>query len=254
MALVHALSERLRIRAIPILPHDAPGAIVVTGDDDQAYLEKYAEQLDLLGETPITYFLHPKTRHRPDTLKSMLGKSWIEVELHPDALDSPQCYHEIFSEQAAWFRNLTGRPPRLVRNHGFLNDGYWGHLPDWLHHGIRGSANIPGFDGRILNGSLLPAQVAYSGKLTTHWSILTAIGDGIRFAGGLSDKQSADRIFTFADRIRSSGIPGVLVLNLHPQNVTETTGMHLAIKEIINNGFHPWNLGQCLDWFSSRTS
>ncbi len=43
-----------------------------------------------------------------------------------------------------------------------------------------------------------------------------------------------------------------MVLNLHPQNVSETRAMHEAVKEVIRSGFVAWNLQQCLDWFSSR--
>jgi hypothetical protein len=252
MVLVRVLSERLKVNPKPILPGDAPGAIVITGDDDQAYLEKYAEQLKLLNGVPITYFLHPQTRHTPESLKRMLGREGIEVELHPDALDAPDQYGGRLDEQVAWFRNLVGHPPSMIRNHGFLNNGYWGHLPHWLGNGIRGSANLPGFDGLVLNGSLLPARLAYDGSLTQHWSMLTIIGDGIRFAGGYSDGEAAEKVCEVADKIKSSGIPGVMVLNLHPQNVAEAKGMHRAALEVIGKGFHAWNFGQCLRWFAER--
>lgn len=247
--LAHALAARLGVSLKPILPDYAPGALVVTGDDDQAYLEKYAEQQALLAETPVTYFLHPQTRHTAETLRGTLSHPGIDLQLHPDALDAPSSYDERFATQAAWFQELVGRKPAAVRNHGFLNDGYWGHLRAWRRGGIRISSNLPGVDGRVLNGSLLPARVAMGSELTEHWSILTAIGDGAQFALNRTPQAAAACIFDCADRIRSSGVPGVIVINLHPQNVTETRLMHQAALEVIQAGFHPWNLAQCLDWF-----
>ena len=142
--------------------------------------------------------------------------------------------------------------PLSLRNHGFLNDGYWGHLPAWLKHGVSISSNLPGFDGRIMNNSLLPARMVWDGMLTEHWSALTVLGDGVRFAAGMSDKDAAALVSEIADRIRNSGIPGVMVLNLHPQNVAETRAMHLAVREVIRSGFVPWNLKQCLEWFQMK--
>jgi hypothetical protein len=252
MALATIVAALLGRSLPPILPHDAPGAIVVTGDDDQAYLEKYREQLELLDGVPITYFLHPLTRHTPDTLAQMGNGRLIECGLHPDALDEPANYSEIFRRQAEWFQHTYGIHPGLVRNHGFLNDGYWGHLPAWLDHKVRVSANLPGVNGRILNGSLMPARVAAGDTLTPHWSILTAIGDGVRFALGADGPQSAKCIVDLADRIEASRLPGVIVLNLHPQNVAETAEMHAAVHTVIAKGFVAMTLGECIDWFDAR--
>jgi len=236
-----------------VLPGGAPGAIVITGDDDQAYLAKYDEQVTLLEGTPITYLLHPLTRHTRKTMRAMQRRNPnIDFGIHPDALDAPANYGALMAEQVAWYRGLTGGSPLSLRNHGFLNDGYWGHLDSWLRHGVRISSNLPGLDGRVLNGSLLPARMVWNGSLTDHWSILTAIGDGVRFISGMSDKDAADRVMALADRIRTSGLPGVMVLNLHPQNVSETRAMHDAAKEIIRSGFVAWNLRQCLEWFDTR--
>jgi hypothetical protein len=238
-----------------VLPGGAPGAIVFTGDDDQAYLKKYEEQMCLLEGMPITYLLHPLTRHTRKTIRMMQRRNPnIDFGIHPDALDAAANYDAMLAKQLVCYRELTGAPPLSLRNHGFLNDGYWGHLDSWLMHGIRISSNLPGLDGRVLNGSLLPARMVWKGNLTDHWSILTAIGDGVRFISGMSDKDAANLVWTVADRIRSSGLPGVMVLNLHPQNVSETRAMHEAAKEIIRSGFVAWNLGQCLKWFDLRDS
>lgn len=246
------IATKLGCRRRPLLPGGAPGAVVITGDDDQAYLEKYAEQLKLLGNTPITYFLHPLTRHTPATLTSMLGKSSIDLGIHPDALESPRDYARVLKEQCAWFERLVGKRASSLRNHGFLNDGYWGHLKPWVDEGISFSSNIPGLDGCAVNGSLLPARVYDKGYLTGHWSVVTAIGDGVRYVnGGKSDVESANCIFDLADAIRQSAIPGVMVLNFHPQNVGDTRAMHLAAREVIRSGFIAWNMRDCLDWFAN---
>lgn len=252
-ALLHCICQRIALPRQPLLPGGAPGAVVITGDDDQAYLEKYAEQLDLLDGCPVTYFLHPSTRHTPQTLDTMLGRRGIEVELHPDSLDAPELYGTRLAEQVDWFRSLTGRSPCMVRNHGFLNDGYWGHLRHWLKHGISGNANLPGLDGRVLNGSLLPARIVYDDALTPHWSLLTVFGDGMLSVGGYSASAAAERIAAAGEGIRRSAVPGVIMLNLHPQNVAEAEPLHRAVLELIRNGFLAWNLGQCLRWFSDRT-
>lgn len=236
-----------------ILPGGASGAIVLTGDDDQAYLEKYDEQLQLLDGLPITYLLHPLTRHTKKTLRAMLRKNPnVDLGIHPDALDMPDQYGKIFDQQVSWYKQLVGTSPVSLRNHGFLNDGYWGHLPAWLKHDVSISSNLPGFDGCVMNGSLLPARMIWNDTLTSHWSILTAIGDGVRFAAGMTDDEAAECVHRVANRIKLSGIPGIMVLNLHPQNVAETRKMHIAVKELVASGFIAWNLRQCRDWFASQ--
>lgn len=252
LALAQTIADCLGESLKSLLPNGAPGAIVITGDDDQAYLEKYQEQLDLLNGLPITYFLHPLTRHTPKTLAAMTRHHRVELGLHPDALEQPDRYAELYREQAAWFHTLTGLHAGLVRNHGFLNDGYWGHLPVWLEQGVKASSNLPGLNGKILNGSLLPARMVWNDQLTSHWSILTAIGDGVRYALGMDGPQSAQCIRDLADRILDSKLPGVIVLNLHPQNVAETKEMHIVLHALVREGFVPMTLGDCIDWFAAR--
>lgn len=251
LLLASYIAGKLGFALHPILPDGAPGAIVITGDDDQAYLEKYSEQLSIIGDTPITYFLHPLTRHTPETLKTILGKKSIDLGIHPDAIDEPKRYASLLKEQCAWFKKLVGSVAISVRNHGFLNDGYWGHLTSWLNEGVRISSNLPGLDGRVLNGSLLPARVVFEDSLTPHWSILTAIGDGVRFISGMTDEDAGKCVTNLASEIRTDGIPGVIVINLHPQNVGETKAMHLAALEVINSGFIAWSVRDCLNWFES---
>lgn len=253
MRLVSELSVQAGLNLSPLLPNGAKGAIVITGDDDQADLAKYNEQLEILGDLPITYFLHPKTKHSRSTLRALQNMNHrIDYGIHPDALDEPTRYSEIFDEQVAWFKDLTGYTPLSVRNHGFLNDGYWGHLNSWLRHEVAISSNLPGFDGNVMNGSLLPVRMFWKGLVSNHWSILTAIGDGVRFAGGMSREESRKCIKSLADKVISSGMPGVIVLNLHPQNVSETVEMHKAVHELVNDGFVPWNVKECLGWFQRK--
>lgn len=251
MAVAHTAARLLRHPLQPVLPGNAPGAVIITGDDDQAYLEKYQQQLALLGPTPITYLLHPLTRHTAKTLRTILGKPWIDLGIHPDALEAPAEYGALLKAQADWFRRLTGRPPVSLRNHGFLNDGYWRHLPHWLDEGIRISSNLPGLDGRVLNGSLLPARLAYDDRLTNHWSLLTSFGDGMIFALGMSDAEAGARVHDLAGKVVTDGVPGVIVLNLHPQNVSETQAMHRAALDVIDGGFVAWSLRDCLNWFDA---
>lgn len=252
MALAVTVSKAAGKPLLPMLPNGAPGAIVVTGDDDQAYLEKYDEQIDLLNGLPVTYFLHPLTRHTPQTIAAIRTRTRVELGLHPDAIEHPDRYAELFRTQAAWFHQLTGMNADLVRNHGFLNDGYWGHLPVWLAHGVRVSSNLPGVNGTVLNGSLLPARMAWDGALTPHWSILTAVGDGVRYALGADGPESARCITDLATRIETSRLPGVIVVNLHPQNVADTREMHAALHQLRERGFVAMTLGECIDWFAAR--
>ncbi|MGY4472607.1 hypothetical protein [Bradyrhizobium sp. USDA 3364] len=249
-ALADALARLCGVNRLPMLPNGAAGAIIVTGDDDQAALSCYAQQREALGSTPITYYLHPLTKHTASTLKQLGSGRRLELGLHPDALERPNRYADLFAEQAKWFEQLTGESARTVRNHGFLNDGYWGHATAWNAHGVMGSSNLPGLDGCIINGSLLPSRLLLDDKLTEHWSILTAIGDGVVFVHGWDDRQSANCILDLADRIRNDGVPGVIVVNLHPENIDKTRGMHQAVRKVVEDGFVPWTMSECFEWFA----
>ena len=234
------------------LPGGAVGAVVITGDDDQAYLDKYAAQRSVLADLPITYFLHPATRHDRASLADLAARGRTEFGLHPDAIDTPDAYADCLNRQVAWFTSLVGSPPTLVRNHGYLNKGYWTHADAWIDEGIRGSANLPGLDGNAITGSLLPARLLLDGRLTDHWSVLTVFGDGMLFAGGYTDEQAAERIRHLAAQVVASENPGVLVANLHPQNVTDTPLMHRSVIAAIEAGFIAWSLSDCLSWFAER--
>jgi hypothetical protein len=228
--------------------------VIITGDDDQAPLEDYRAQEKLLGGLPVTYFLHPLTKHtRQSMVEHSIGRS-VEWEIHPDALETPHDYDTRFDEQAAWFKELTGQKPRLVRNHGFLNDGYWGHARSWIKHGVTGSSNLPGVDGRVINGSLLPARLALNGQLTDHWSVLTAFGDGVMFALEWDEATATQAIHEAGQRIVESDVPGILVFNLHPANHAKAACMHAAARRLVENGFAAMTLGAALEWFSANDS
>lgn len=245
-----ALVRHAGIAARDVLPGGAAGMIIVTGDDDQAPLEDYRAQRELLGDLPVTYFLHPLAKLSASEMAELSEARTVEWELHPDALETPGEYPQRLAEQVAWFEGLVGSKPRLVRNHGFLNDGYWGHASAWLGNGIAGSSNIPGMDGQVVNGSLLPARLVLDGRLTPHWSVLTAFGDGAMFVHDWDAPTALEAIRAAGRRIVESGVPGVLVFNLHPANHVRAAPMHQAVRELVENGFVAATLGEALAWFA----
>jgi hypothetical protein len=248
-----ALVRHGGVSAGDVLPFGAPGAVIVTGDDDQAPLSDYSGQARKLGRLPVTYFLHPLTKHDAGSLASHSQARAVEWELHPDALDAPDHYGARLHEQSQWFTELVGRRPRLVRNHGYLNDGYWGHAGPWRNEGIIGSSNLPGVDGRVLNGSLLPARLVLDGALTPHWSQLTAFGDGVFFILDWSAETALDKITDYGREIVRSRVPGIIVLNLHPANHEKAAAMHEAAHRLVAElGFSAMTFGAAIDWFDAR--
>lgn len=244
-----ALVRHAGVAARSVLPGGAPGMIVITGDDDQAPIEDYRAQRELLGDLPVTYFLHPLCQLDRAGLDEIAAGRDLEWGLHPDALETPDEYPQRLTEQSAWFEERVGHKPRLVRNHGFLNDGYWGHVRPWLAQGIVGSSNIPGVDGRVVNGSLLPARLTLNGEITAHVSLLTAFGDGAMFVHDWDAATTVEAVLASGRRIVESGVPGVLVFNLHPANHLRAEPMHLAAQRLVQEGFVPATLGSALDWF-----
>ena len=234
------------------LPKGLKGLVVLTGDDDQAYLEKYAEQLACIGDLPITYFLLPQTRHTSETLRGLSKQ--VEIGVHPDALEDPKNYDDICQEQTQFIRELSQQPVLTVRNHGFLNRGYLGHLSAWEKASLIADVNCPGTDGTALNGSLLPMRVRrLDGSWASHMSLLTAFGDGMLFGLKLSQKQSVHRIRRSV-RMIETGNPGALVFNLHPQNVKEARLLHAeAVKLARKPGWAAMQLGTFLEWFLARS-
>jgi hypothetical protein len=239
-----------RVSGYPLvepLPGGAKGAVILTGDDDQALLEKYGEQLQVIGNFPITYFLHYQTKHTEDTLNSLPPN--VEIGLHPDALDKPEEYERLCGEQLAVVRQLVRKPIRILRNHGYLNDGYLGHLKVWEENGLVLDTNYPGLDGTALNGSFLPMRVRRpNGTWSNHYSFLTTFGDGMIYALKLSQRHAAKRIARLARQVERS-YPGVLVFNFHPQNIADTHRLHEAVLELGRRpGWISLGLESYLEW------
>jgi hypothetical protein len=245
--LVNEMSKINDMPLIEVLPYGAKGLIILTGDDDQAYLEKYNEQLNLIKNFPITYFLHPLTRHTKETI-SALGNN-VDFGIHPDALDTPSKYNILTEEQLESIENLVGRKISSVRNHGFLSDGYQGHLKTWEKLGLEIDVNIPGVDGTALNGSYLPMKVKREdGIWSEHYSLLTAFGDGMLFVHNLTEFECIKKINNLAIQIENS-FPGVLVFNFHPQNISLTTKMHKTVMKIAKRkNWIALTMSQYLEW------
>jgi hypothetical protein len=245
-----------RICSFPLiepLPGGAKGAVILTGDDDQAPLEKYWEQLNILGDFPITYFLHFKTKHTKETLANLPQS--VQFGLHPDALDRPDQYESLCCEQLALINRLTGRHVRTVRNHGYLNQGYLGHLSVWEKNGLRLDTNYPGLDGTALNGSFLPMPVRrLDGSWSDHYSLLTTFGDGMLFALQLNPKQAIKRIRKIVRQIEMSR-PGVVVLNFHPDNIGVTYELHRFVLGLSRRpGWIALGLESYLEWLEMLES
>jgi len=246
-----ALAESYsRIAGYPLiepLPNGARGLVILTGDDDQAPLECYIAQLRLVGNVPITYFLHPLTHHTSETIKNFPPN--VEFGVHPDALDQPGAYSQLCADQVAQIRLLTGKSIRAVRNHGFLNSGYLGHLPAWEKLGLKFDVNYPGVDGKAVNGSFLPMRVRRpDGTWSDHYSLLTMFGDGMLYALKMTPRQAVRRIRNLAQQIENEA-PGVMVLNLHPTNVLDTQLLHDAVLNICRRpGWMAMGMESYLDW------
>jgi hypothetical protein len=212
------------------LPGAARGAVLLTGDDDEAALPLYREQLDRVGAFPITYYLLPRTHHTGQTLSALPAS--VELGLHVDALDQPQDYDRICTEQAAAVRALTDRPVRSIRNHGFLSRGYLGHLDAWQESGLPLDVNYAGLNGAALTGSFLPFPARRAdGTWVPHYSLVTAFGDGMLFICGWGQWQASRRIRTVARQVERED-PGVLVFNMHPGNIRLTPAIHRTILRL----------------------
>ena len=235
------------------LPGGAKGAVILTGDDDQALLEKYAEQLRIVGDLSITYLLVPQTRHTSETLAQLPPN--VEIGLHPDALEQPDEYDRLCAEQAAQIRQLSGKPIRTLRNHGYLNRGYLGHLKAWEDNGIALDVNYTSAEGTALNGSFLPMRVRRpDGMWSDHYSLLTAFGDGMIFALQLTEDQAVQKIGQLARQIEAN-YPGLLVFNFHPQNIDSTRQLHQAVLGLARRfGWIALGLETYLDWLKMLES
>jgi hypothetical protein len=249
--LAELLAELTDLPLVEPLPNGACGAVLLTGDDDEAYLEKYQEQLRCVGDFPISYFLLPRTRHTPLTLSQL--PSNVELGLHVDALGAPEDYAKRCPEQCAAVEQLCGRPVHAVRNHGYLSAGSHGHLSAWERAGLTLDVNVPGLDGTVLTGSLLPFRVRRLDRSwSNHWTLLTAFGDGMLSLANLSQRQAARRIRALGRQVEATR-PGVLVFNFHPQNIADTTHLHRTVVELgQRNGWITLGVETYLRWLEAR--
>ena len=225
-----AISTAMGLPLIASLPRGAAGGVLLTGDDDQAELQKYATQQRLLNGFPITYLMLPHTKHSPATLAELPGS--VEYGVHVDALDEPDRYASICLEQTASVRELTGRALHTVRNHGHLNQGYWTQLAAWERSGLTLDFHIRGLDGTCPTGSYLPFRVRRpDGSWSHHWSVFSTFSDSMFFLQKWSEAKQIRTINALAAAI-GSRFPGVIVLNFHPQNVDSIPDVHRAVMAI----------------------
>lgn len=229
------------------LPEGAKGGVVLTGDDDQAYLEKYDEQLRLLDGFPISYIMLPHTKHTSETLARM-PKS-VEFGIHVDALPNPAAYEQIAREQTNAVRRLTGHHARTVRNHGHLNRGYWGQLAAWEDCGLVFDLNTRGLDGTCPTGSYLPFRVRRADLTwSNHTSLFSTFSDSMLYLQKWPQRKQVAIITGLANQIERTD-PGVIVVNLHPQNVSDHHDVHRAVMSIGRRpGWVALGTESYLDW------
>jgi hypothetical protein len=228
--LARLIAEATGLPLIEPLPNGAKGAVLLTGDDDQAYLEKYEEQLGILDGFPITYIMLPHTKHSAKTLAAMPAS--VEFGTHVDALADPSNYAAICKVQTEAVRRLTGKPARTVRNHGHLNQGYWGHLPAWEECDLTLDLNIRGLDGTCPTGSYLPFRtMRQNGSWSSHKSLFSTFSDSMLYLQKWSQRKQIKCVTGLANQIADSD-PGVIVINLHPQNVSDFHHVHRAVVAI----------------------
>jgi hypothetical protein len=251
MLLAEAFATAADVPLLCPLPCGLRGAVILTGDDDQAWLEKYEEQLGILGDFPITYFLLPHTNHTPETLACMPES--VEFGVHVDALDAPEHYDERCAQQTAEVRQLVGdRPVHTIRNHGHLNRDYWGHLHAWETAGLSLDFNIRGLDGTCPTGSYLPFRVRRpDGAWSSHASLFSTFSDSMFFLQNWPEKKQIKTIKRLADQINRT-IPGVMVFNFHPQNVSQVPQVHRAVMQIgRRNGWRAFGAETFRQWLES---
>ena len=225
-----AMSKATGVPLIAPLPRGASGAVLLTGDDDQAELEKYATQQRLLSGFPMTYMMLPHTKHSAATLAALPNS--VEYGVHVDALDEPDRYADTCAKQTEAVRTLLGKPLRTIRNHGHLNQGYWTQLDAWERNGLTLDFHIRGLDGTCPTGSYLPFRVRRAdGSWSDHWSLFSTFSDSMLFLQKWPEAKQISVIKSLAGDI-ASRFPGVIVLNFHPQNVDHIPEVHRAVIAI----------------------
>ena len=248
--LAHLLAKAGGLPLLAPLPAGAHGAVMLTGDDDQAFLEKYDEQLRLLNGFPITYCMLPHTRHSAETLARMPNN--VEFGVHIDALPAPAAYDRICEEQTEAVRRLVGRRARVVRNHGHLNNGYWGHLRAWEQCELTLDLNVRGLDGTCPTGSYLPFRVRRpDGSWSSHVSLFSTFSDSMLYLQKWPQPKQIACFTQLARQIERSD-PGILVFNLHPQNVGDVADVHRAVVALgRRRGWLALGAESHLDWLTT---
>ncbi len=77
-----------------------------------------------------------------------------------------------------------------------------------------------------------------------------AFGDGAMFVLNWNAPTARATIEAAGRRIVDSGVPGVLVFNLHPANHLKAAPMYEAAKRLVEIGFMAATLGEAIAWFS----
>jgi hypothetical protein len=251
--LAELLAKASGLPLLSVLPKGARGAVLLTGDDDEAYLEKYDEQLSLLEDFPITYMMLPHTKHTPETLARMPRN--VQFGTHIDSLPDPSSYDRVCAEQTDAVRRLTKSNCRSVRNHGHLNRDYWGHLGAWDDCGLTLDLNIRGYHGSCTTGSFLPFRVRrVDGSWSKHMSLFSTFSDGMLYVDKWSQQKQIKCITGLADQISRSD-PGVIVVNLHPQNVGDFHGVHRAVVKLgRRNDWIGLGAESYIDWLAAMES
>ena len=243
-----------QVTGIPLfapLPDAARGCVLLTGDDDQAWLEKYAEQLELIGDFPISYMMLPHTNHTRETIAKLPPN--VEFGIHVDALEHPGSYDDICARQSAAVRELLGgRPAHTIRNHGHLNRNYWEHLPAWEAAGLTLGLNIRGLDGTCPTGSYLPFRVRRAdGSWSTQTTVFSTFSDSMLFMQKWPEARQIKVIQGLARQIEQT-YPGILVCNFHPQNVSSVRNVHKAVVEIgRTRGWHATGVESLRGWIET---
>ena len=68
---------------------------------------------------------------------------------------------------------------------------------------------------------------------------------------GAAQKTGQPEQITFAPNFAAwqKSARRALANNLHPENIEKTRGMHQAVVKLVEDGFVPWTMTECFDWF-----
>jgi len=83
MALSQALAGQAGVPFAPILPGGAPGRSWSPATTIRPISKKFEEQPQELGDLPITYFLHPLTRHDRASMARLFAGHRVDLGIQP---------------------------------------------------------------------------------------------------------------------------------------------------------------------------